>query len=395
MHALDSALDRRQRRRSERPVAPRALPASIAGYAPCRSVLMVGTDPASLGGIRAVVQSYRDGGLFERFPVTYVATHRDGGPWRKLARALGGWARVAVSLATLDRPLVHVHTASRASFWRKSIVCGMTRLAGRPYLLHLHGGGFARFYHEECGALGRRIVRSVLARAALVLAVSDEWRMALERICPQANIEVLPNAVALPPRERTRVASAAGGRRILFLGQLHTEKGVFDLVRAFAAIASRFPRASLVCAGNGPAAAVEALARELGVDERVHCPGWLQGEAKSRALADAELFVLPSYTEGLPMALLEAMSWCVPVIASPVGGIPQVIQDAENGVLVPAGDVQGLARALARLLADRSLAARLGTAARATIESRFAIDAALIQLGKIYARFGIEPHYTA
>lgn len=365
----------------------------------CRSVLMVGTDPASLGGIRTVVQGYREAGLFERFPVTYVATHRDGGAWRKLTRALGGWMRAAVCLATLDAPLVHVHTASRASFWRKSVVCFMARLAGRPYLLHLHGGAFARFYHEECGALARRIVRSVLAHAARVLAVSEQWRIELERICPQAKVEVLPNAVALPQREARRVRAAAPDaatpRRILFLGQLSAEKGVLDLVRAFSAIASRFPRAVLVCAGTGATRAVEALARELGIADRVQCPGWLGEEAKRRALAEADVFVLPSYTEGLPMALLEAMSWGVPVIASPVGGIPQVIREGVNGLLVPAGEVAGLASALTRLLAEPAYAERLGTAGRATIESQFALDAALARLGKLYAQLGVAPRASS
>ena len=387
MQALDPVLPGRQRGRAERAVGR------------CRSVLMVGTDPASLGGIRTVVQGYRDGGLFDRFPVSYVATHCDGGVWRKLTRALRGWTGAALYLATLDAPVVHVHMASRASFWRKSVVCSMAHLAGRPYLLHLHGGGFAHFYDEECGPLARLIVRSVLARAALVLTVSDQWRLILRRICPEARVEVLPNAVALPPRERRRVTGAAAGSlrdaadtgKILFLGQLHAGKGVFDLVRAFAAIANRFPRAELVCAGHGDARPVETLARELGIAARVRCPGWLGDEAKRRALAQADLFVLPSYTEGLPMALLEAMSYEVPVIASPVGGIPQVIREEENGLLVPAGDVDRLARALARLLSDREFAARLSIAARRTVESQFALDAALARLGEIYARLGVMP----
>lgn len=356
----------------------------------CRSVLMVGTHPEALGGVSAVVRTYRDGGLFDRFGIVYVASHRSGGGWIKARQALVGWLSAALCLAKLDAPLVHVHTASRASFWRKSLICLMARAAGRPYLVHLHGGGFARFYHEECGSLQRRFVRSVLARAALVIAVSDEWRAALRRICPAARIEVLPNAVALPAPS---AVGARGGEphTLLFLGQLHREKGVFDLVRAFARIAPRFPEARLVCAGDGAVRDVEALARELGVAARVHCPGWLDGKHKERALATAGLFILPSYTEGLPMALLEAMAWGLPVIASPVGGIPQVVKPDENGLLVPAGDVERIGSALECLLADPERALRLGAAARATVETRFGLDSALAHLAEIYARFGIAP----
>src|ERR1700753_3882459 len=109
---------------------------------PCRSVLMVGTDLDGMGGVRAVVSGYKEGGLFERYHCVYVPTHRAGGVWVKIVTALKGWVKVARLLRQLGAPLVHVQTASRGSFWRKFVVCLMARLAGRPYLVHLHGGGF-------------------------------------------------------------------------------------------------------------------------------------------------------------------------------------------------------------------------------------------------------------
>src|SRR5690349_6227534 len=141
----------------------------------CRSVLMVGTDLDGMGGVRAVVRGYLDGGLFERYNCVYVASHRAGSTWIKILTALKAWVRVAYLLRKLDAPLIHVQTASRGSFWRKSVVCLMARMAGRPYLVHLHGGGFTRFY-EESGPLARRFIRSTLAHAALVIALSEEWR---------------------------------------------------------------------------------------------------------------------------------------------------------------------------------------------------------------------------
>src|SRR5215469_18457182 len=123
--------------------------------APCRTVLMVGTDLEGMGGVRAVVRGYLDGGLFERFDCVYVASHRAGNAWVKIFTALKAWVRVAILLRKLDAPLVHVQTASRGSFWRKAVVCLLARAAGRPYLVHLHGGGFSRFYETESGSLGR------------------------------------------------------------------------------------------------------------------------------------------------------------------------------------------------------------------------------------------------
>ena len=357
--------------------------------ADCRSVLMVGTDLEGMGGVRAVVRGYLDGGLFQRYPCVYVASHRAGSTWVKIATALQAWLRVAVLLRRLDAPLVHVQTASRGSFWRKFVVCLLARAAGRPYIVHLHGGGFARFYDNESGSLARRLIRGTLAHAALVIALSEEWRQQLLRICPTAKIEVLHNAVVIPdihgPRPREPEPT------LLFLGHLLRDKGVYDLVRAFALVAPKFPRAKLVLGGVGDIEAVRQLATQLEIPRRVSCPGWLDPEHKSAAFAGSQVFLLPSYAEGMPMALLEAMSWGLPVIATPVGGIPQVVEHEVSGLLVAPGDIEACAAQMERLLADPLLRERLGSAARERIATDFSLGDALDRLSAIYQRFGLEP----
>lgn len=350
---------------------------------------MVGTDLNGMGGIRAVVQGYFDGGLFELVPCTYVATHRYGPPWVKVGAALAGWSRVAVLLHTLDAPLVHVQLASRASFWRKSVVCGLARLARRPYLLHVHGAEFLQFYEQESSPAAQRLIAKVLASAALVIALSEEWRARLLRICPRARVEVVTNAVSLPELTQLR---QLGERRptLLFLGEVSRRKGIYELVRALARVAERVPTVELVCGGAGAVEEIRSLAVELGVADRVVCAGWLDAQRKQAELARASVFVLPSYAEGMPMALLEAMSWGLPVVTTPVGGVPQVITDEENGLLVPSGDIEALAAAIIRLLEAPALRARLGAAARATIEERFSLQASIDRLLGIYRRFGIE-----
>ncbi len=364
-------------------------PPSGATPAPCRSVLMVGTDPDGRGGIRTVVRGLLDAGLFERLDGEYVATHRLGSRWAKISAALHGWLRVWALLRRLDAPLVHIQMSSRASFWRKSVVCLMARLAGRPYLLHIHSGEFVQFYAKESGALVQRYIRGILAHAALVIALSEQWRERLLSICPSASIEVLPNSVELPLESEVRRVPNARPQ-ILYLGDLSRNKGTHDLVSALARVAQRFPDLELVCAGNGSPAELRALAAELHVQHRLKCPGWLDPPRKRDALARATLFALPSYAEGMPMALLEAMAWELPVIATPVGGIPQLLTHAANGLLVEPGDVEALAAAIALLVSDAPLRSRLGTAARATIESGFTLDQTLARLSRIYRRFGIE-----
>lgn len=369
------------------------LPSATATCRKCRSVLMVGTHLDGMGGIRAVVQGYVDGGLFDRIPCTYVATHRYGPPWVKAWAALSGWSRVAALLHTLDAPLVHVQLASRASFWRKSVVCGLARLAHRPYLLHVHGAEFAQFYEQESSPAVQRIIRRVFAGAALVIALSEEWRARLLRICPQARIEVVNNAVPLPDLPQPRHPEERP--ILLFLGEVSRRKGIYDLVRALVRVAERVPQLELVCGGAGAIEEIRGLAGQLGIADRVVCEGWLDADRKRAELARATIFALPSYAEGMPMALLEAMSWGLPVITTPVGGVPQVITHETNGLLVQPGDIDALAAAIVRLMVTPALRAHLGAAARATIQERFSLQASIERLLEIYGRFGIEPRAAA
>lgn len=353
----------------------------------CRSVLMVGTHTTTMGGISTVVRGYLEGGLSQRVPLRYVATHRDGSAARKGLAAATGYLRIVFELLRMPSPLVHIHLSSRASYWRKEWVCRMSRLRGRPYVLHMHGSEFMTFYERECTPRQQARVAETFRRAALVLALSEEWRGNLLRIQPEACVEVLPNAVPLPPSEELNRYLEGG--RILFLGRLGERKGTFDLVRAFSAVAARFPHARLVCAGDGAIDEIRSMAAALGVADRVECPGWLSTESARCELARAEVFVLPSYAEGLPMSLLEAMAAGKAVVVSDVGGIPSVVRDDVNGMLVKPGDASALAAVIGRLLCDAPARQRLGRGARATVEEGYSLGSSLRRLVAIYARFGV------
>jgi glycosyltransferase involved in cell wall biosynthesis len=352
---------------------------------------MVGTEIGGQGGIGSVIRGYQSSGLFDLYPIVYVTSHRGGGKLSKAAAAVVGWALVLGALVRMDAPLVHIHVASRWSFWRKYIVCLLARAFHRPYVLHVHGAEFAHFFHYECRPSTQHIIRSVFDGAARVVALSREWQTELLKISSMAQIVVVPNTVALPGLAATGIGSRARTRkRILFMGQLGKRKGTSELIRAFARIAPYYPDASLACAGDGDATSFRKLAMELGVAERVEFPGWLNAEQSRQYFAGATVFALPSYAEGVPMALLEAMSWGLAVVTCPVGGIPEVVMDGQNGILVKPGDINALANALSDLFDDPDYLTRLAKEARATIERSYSLDATLARLGDLYSSFGIK-----
>lgn len=346
-----------------------------------RRVLMVGTDPSGRGGIAAVVHVLADAGLFERAQVRYVASHGGGGALAKLWRL----ATAAATLLWLCRrrpaPIVHVHAASRASFYRKSLLLLLARACGCPTVFHLHGGAFEQFATRESSACQQWWIRYTLTRSSRVLALSPRWQDFLCRYAPQARVSVLANAVVLPD---LATAPAVQPGTILFLGRIEAAKGVFDLLDALAQLAPARPALRLLVGGEGDSAALLARAGALGVAQRVQLLGWLDPEARGAWLARAQCFCLPSHDEGLPMAMLEAMAAGKAVVATAVGGIPDVIDSGVNGLLVPPRAPAALAAALAQLLDDGAACQAMGAVARQTVARRFGAAQMVAALALIY-----------
>jgi glycosyltransferase involved in cell wall biosynthesis len=343
---------------------------------------MLGTALQTRGGVASVACIYRDHGLLARWNVVYLATHGSGTIVRKLCIMFGAIGSYVARLA-LHRPaLVHIHIASRGSFWRKLVFFALARLARVPVLLHVHGGGFERFYDRSDAWLTQRLIRWALSSAARVLALSPRWASFFARIAPTARIAVLPNPVA---PARTPTAGAIAGR-ISFLGRLTRNKGVFDLLQAFADASAGHPDAHLMLGGEGDRQAVIDCAQRLGIRQRVQLLGWVEGEAKERLLASSSIFALPSFVEGVPVCVLEAMSYGVPVVVSRVGGVPDIVGHEVEGLLVAPGDGAGLAEALRRLLDAPALAQAMGERGRARVHHEFEAPVVCAQLDQLYAQ---------
>ena len=350
-------------------------------------VVMLGTSFETHGGISSVLKTYRSAGLFDRWPIEFVATHRDGSFFAKASQALRALAAFIGLLVRHRHAVLHVHSASRASFWRKSVFMALALAARWPVIFHLHGGGFATFYDAQCGVVGRAIVRFFLDRAACVVVVSDRWCAWMHRVTRNPHIVTIANPVCMPAQSSTQ-ARVPG--LVAFAGRYEGAKGIYELLTAMAALAPSQPGLRLECAGSGDIDGVRRRAASLGIGGRVNLQGWIDSAERDALLARASVFVLPSHAEGLPISVLEAMAAGCPVIASAVGGIPDLVVDGMNGLLVPPGDAQALARAMRRVLRDPALAAQLARGGRETIARRFAPDKSLAPLETLYAQLGVE-----
>ena len=344
---------------------------------------MLGTHFDTMGGISSVVNVYRSAGLFKRRKVTYLASHRDGSVWQKIQQVAGAWIHFMCLLILRRVSLLHVHLSSRASFWRKLLFVAPAIWSGVPVLIHLHGSEFAVFYERECSALRQRLVRWVFRRASRVVVLSTAWARWVQSIVSNPKMRVIYNPVLMRADDQSMHIERTRGR-MLFLGRMGRRKGTFDLLEAIGKACAAGSEISLALGGDGDRAGVDSMAATLGIQDQVELLGWVRGSDKERQLKMASAFVLPSYHEGLPMGILEAMAAGLPIISTPVGGIPEAVTDGVEGFLVAPGDIQALAARLVQLANDPVLASRMGAAARDKVARCFAAEVIVPQVEALY-----------
>jgi glycosyltransferase involved in cell wall biosynthesis len=283
--------------------------------------------------------------------------------------------------------LLHVHMASWGSALRKGLVVHLGAWLGIPVVLHLHAGDTALFY-ERLPARVRRLVRGIFVRADRILVLGEAARRHLVDVVglDGERVVLMRNAVEPPAQPPRR--DREGPCRILFLGRLEDAKGVRELLEALADPRLAALGWTATAAGPGRAEPYRQQALELGVGDRVDFPGWICEREARRRFAEADVFVLPSHSEALSMAVLEAMAFGLAVITTPVGAMQDVVAHGVSGLLVPARNAAALAGALESVIRDRALRASLQAGARRTILERFDVAGHCRRLNDLYAQIG-------
>jgi glycosyltransferase involved in cell wall biosynthesis len=367
------------------PAQPAALaPAAMRAVPPTRRVKVLQLGPALdvRGGITTVEQHICDY-LAPYVSMRHIATMDQSSALSRVAVYARAVRSLRRALESIEPCVVHIHFASRGSTLRKLILASLVTRAGRPLVLHAHGGYFDQF-HRRLPAVLRRTVNSILQRANVVIALSPRWRDFYVNECElsPAQVAVLPNPVRWSPD----VPNRSGRRHVqfLYLGRMCEKKGTYDLVNAFAALPESVrAQARLVLAGDGDLEAIRKLAAPFG--EQVRVLSWVGNAEREQLLAQSDVFALPSYNEGVPMSLLEAMAAGLPSIVTPVGGIPDVLRHGVEGLMVEPARVAELSAAMAKMIGDES--ERLAAGRRAHERARaYDVHGYARRLADIYLR---------
>lgn len=352
--------------RAENPLA--------AGTARRLSIVMVGMHlEKTRGGITTLTAGILNSAINDDHEVTYIASQaEDFGSLRKFLLAV--WALVRFTAACLFfRPdLVYVHVGSNASLYRESIFILLAKIFGIRVLTHFHAGDLDNYYPFQ-PVVGRRYIAYALGLSDRLIAVSQESARQLRLLNDASTIVVVPNALDTAVFGVASDRATAGDHgeivKLLFVGAMGKLKGEKDLIDALGLLKDESLSLKVSMLGYG-AESLKQVFDEKGIGSMVNFLGAVTLSERIAFYKEADIFVLPTYAEAMPISVIEAMAAGLAVVTTAVGGIPEIIDDGSEGLLVPEGKVPILAQKISFLAKNRAIRLAMGKKARARVREQ-------------------------
>jgi len=345
-----------------------------------KNVLIISPSLQVKGGISSVIKSYLASDLPKNHNIYMVASHVDGRKWIKLVKAVIGLVETFCYLAFKHIDIVHIHSGNIISFKRKFYYIKLVSYFNCKTIFHHHGGSLIEQY-EMTSKRWQYLISHTLNNVDAVICLSENWKKSILKIAFAANVQVIPNCVNLPePFEKDASIVA----KLTFLGHIKEKKGIFDLLRIIKRLINKGFNVKLTIGGIGDIKRLNAELNRLSIPDNIEFLGWLSEEDRDSLLRKTGIFVLPSYAEAMPMSILEAMSYSIPVVSTFVGGIPELVSDGESGFLIMPGDLDALYRSLASLIQNKELREEFGHKGRLIIKTNHNIDLVSQKIDSIY-----------
>ncbi|MEX2162797.1 MAG: glycosyltransferase family 4 protein [Sulfuricaulis sp.] len=349
--------------------------------------MIVGPLPPPVGGVETVTKALLESHAFREFEVRHCDTTKGRSKQTQGKFDLGNmwWAMIhfrrMLSNATSFKPdAVYMPvTATWSGFWRDAVLALIGRRVGAKIVGHVHGAWFDRILARK--GLTGKLVRVCISQYDTLLMLGTPWKRLIESYGYRGNVFIVSPTVSWKCYEEgktfvRRYENSFG--KGLFVGQVGARKGVFELLEALQCLKVAGKKALMTIVGppefKGEWDTVMTCWKKLGLQDIVRFTGPLEGETLYREFRDNDYLVLPSHSEGLPIVMLEAGMFGLPVVATPVGAVTDVLEHERNALIVQPGDAKGLAEAIERVVKDAELRKRLGCELRRDVD-RYQPDA--------------------
>ena len=351
-------------------------------------VLLLGPSREALSGVTTHVNCLFGSRLVSRFDLVHFQVGSEGrneGPLGRVPRMLVSPFTLAAAILRTNAEVVHINTSLNAkAYWRDLAYLMVAKLCGARVLYQVHGGRLDEFAPR--GLFAAFVAATLRAADAVVVLSRAQLEVFRSRLGGHA-VEVVPNGIDCAPYAHYNRAAPEPAQplRLIYIGRLAPGKGLMETIEAMRIARLRGVAARLVLAGSGPEEArLRKHVRDAGLSREVAFVGPAWGTHKAQLLSQADVFLLASYSEGLPYSLLEAMAAGVVPIVTPVGAIPDLVEEGEHGLFVAPRDAEPIAQAIARLAGDRAALARMSAACRACITGGYSLERVARDFSQLY-----------
>ncbi|MEO7742487.1 MAG: glycosyltransferase family 4 protein [Usitatibacter sp.] len=344
-------------------------------------VLILGPHRDAISGVTTHVNLLMESALVEDFELVHFQVGSEGprseGMLAKAVRLLASPFALFATILFRHAALVHINTSlNTRAYWRDLAYLAVAKLLRARVVYQVHGGELPERFFAGKRAL-TAFLRWTLGLPDLVVVLASCELEAYRQFVPEQNVVAVPNGIDCRPFAHipTIVTKTRDPLRLLYIGRIAREKGLYEALQGMRLALELGVDARLTLAGAGvEEARLRRYTVALGIAPRVTFVGPVFGADKANLMAGADVMLLPSYSEGLPYALLEAMAAGLPVIATPVGAIPDVVTSGIHGHLVPPRDGKAIAEALAIMAGDRERIGWMSRACRRRVQAAYSIE---------------------
>lgn len=311
---------------------------------------MCGNHHSNKGGMTTVINQILDNDWKkEKIKIKFISTYYRGDMALTIFFFVLAYLRVFFALLFFKPDVFYTHMSVRGSYTRTKALQKLCKCFKIPMVVHLHGSEFEDWYNSE-SCEKKKEISVFISNCDAFIVLGQKWENFVRNISPSANIRQIHNCINIPTE---KVSWNDNLTRFLFLGVLIPRKGVMDLLKAIKHLNEKHAIDQCVfdIGGSGPdEEQLRQYVKDNSLSNKVNFLGWVEGNAKNKVIEKSSVFVLPSYNEGLPVAILEAMSYGLPVISTHVGDIADVVREDVNGYLIEPGDNYGLENAILKII---------------------------------------------
>lgn len=346
-----------------------------------KKVCMIVPSFNAKGGITTVVNGYRNSELENEYQVEYMETYCDGGKISKIIKAICAYFKFGKELILNKPDLVHIHSSFGGSFYRKLPIIYMASVFRIPIVNHIHGSAIADLY-INASPKKKKLVEKCFDKCRYLVVLSEEWKEKIAVVKTSTPTVVIENYSVIHKEFLRKKTSEI--KQILFLGFLTELKGCFDIPEIIEKVIQQYDKIKVILAGSGEVEEIQKIVKKKNLEKYFVFPGWVKKGEKEELLKTANLFLLPSYTEAMPMSILEAMGYGLPIIASNVGGIPQLVEEGKNGFMVTPGDIDGFSTAILNIIQNDDLNYEMGKNSLEKADEKYSLESHIEKIKVLY-----------